>query len=106
MRVADQIGSKALRADAIESVTCGYLSGAAATSAERGGDAIRQAIIRDSIAQYQGTGHPCACPYNLMRNGRSCGDRSAYSRPGGASPLCYANDVSDGMVAAWRRAHP
>src|SRR5438874_10078792 len=35
---------------------------------------IRQAIIRQSIAQYQGTGHPCACPYNLMRNGRSCGD--------------------------------
>ena len=27
MRVADQIGSKALRADAIESITCGYLSG-------------------------------------------------------------------------------
>ncbi len=28
IRVADQIGSKALRADAIESITCGYLSGA------------------------------------------------------------------------------
>ena len=27
MRVADQIGSLALRADAIESITCGYLSG-------------------------------------------------------------------------------
>jgi divalent metal cation (Fe/Co/Zn/Cd) transporter len=27
MRVADQIGSKALRADAVESITCGYLSG-------------------------------------------------------------------------------
>jgi divalent metal cation (Fe/Co/Zn/Cd) transporter len=27
MRVADQIGSRALRADAIESITCGYLSG-------------------------------------------------------------------------------
>jgi divalent metal cation (Fe/Co/Zn/Cd) transporter len=27
MRVADRIGSRALRADAIESVTCGYLSG-------------------------------------------------------------------------------
>ena len=27
MRVADQIGSSALRADAVESITCGYLSG-------------------------------------------------------------------------------
>lgn len=27
MRVADQIGSGALRADAVESITCGYLSG-------------------------------------------------------------------------------
>src|ERR1700730_12822718 len=27
MRVADQIGSRALRADAVESITCGYLSG-------------------------------------------------------------------------------
>ena len=27
MRVADQIGSLALRADAVESITCGYLSG-------------------------------------------------------------------------------
>ena len=27
MRMADQIGSRALRADAIESITCGYLSG-------------------------------------------------------------------------------
>lgn len=28
MRIADQIGSRALRADAVESITCGYLSGA------------------------------------------------------------------------------
>ena len=27
MHVADQIGSQALRADAVESITCGYLSG-------------------------------------------------------------------------------
>jgi divalent metal cation (Fe/Co/Zn/Cd) transporter len=27
MRVADQIASRALRADAVESITCGYLSG-------------------------------------------------------------------------------
>jgi divalent metal cation (Fe/Co/Zn/Cd) transporter len=27
MRIADQIGSRALRADAVEAITCGYLSG-------------------------------------------------------------------------------
>ena len=66
---------------------------------------VRDAIIKGSVAAYLATGHPCACPYNLARNGSSCGGRSAYSRPGGASPLCYPQDVSDGMVAAWRREH-
>lgn len=68
--------------------------------------AVRQQIITESIAAYRATGHPCACPYNAMRNGRSCGGRSAYSRPGGAAPLCYERDVSAGMVADWRRGHP
>jgi len=67
---------------------------------------IRAIIIRESIAQYQATGHPCACPYNRARNGSSCGSRSAYSRPGGAEPLCYPNDVNDTMVETWKRAHP
>lgn len=31
----------------------------------------------------------CDCPYDEMRNGRSCGGRSAYSRPGGRKPRCY-----------------
>lgn len=31
----------------------------------------------------------CDCPYDLMRNGRACGGRSAYSRPGGRKPVCY-----------------
>lgn len=35
---------------------------------------------------YVGT---CDCPYDLMSNGRRCGGRSAYSRPGGRSPQCY-----------------
>jgi hypothetical protein len=67
---------------------------------------VREAIIRESIAKYHATGHPCACPYDLARNGSQCGGRSAYRRLGGASPLCYPKDVSDGMVADWRRAHP
>jgi hypothetical protein len=66
---------------------------------------VRQEIITQSVSDYLATGHPCACPYNSARNGSSCGGRSAYSRPGGASPLCYPKDVTDGMVADWRRGH-
>ncbi len=67
---------------------------------------IRQQIIQESVAAYLATGHPCACPYNLARNGSSCGGRSAYSRPGGATPLCYPPDVTGGMVSDWKRKHP
>jgi len=63
---------------------------------------IRAVIIRQSIASYPGT---CACPYNVARNGSSCGRRSAYSRGGGYAPMCYASDVSDAAVAAYRRGH-
>jgi len=60
---------------------------------------IKQRLIRQSIANYSGS---CPCPYNVDRGGRSCGRRSAYSRPGGASPLCYPSDVSPAMVRATR----
>ena len=53
-------------------------------------DAKVQQIINDSIARYPGN---CACPYSLMSNGRKCGKRSAYSKPGGYGPLCYSVDV-------------
>src|SRR5689334_15449302 len=66
---------------------------------------IRQQIIQDSITTYQATGHPCACPYNSARNGSNCGARSAYSKRGGASPICYPSDVTDGMVADWKQQH-
>jgi hypothetical protein len=64
--------------------------------------AIRRALIQQSIAGYSGS---CPCPYNSMRNGNSCGGRSAWSRPGGAAPLCYPDDVSDLDVAAYRSEH-
>jgi hypothetical protein len=63
---------------------------------------VKQQIIRQSLAAYPG---PCPCPYSVMRNGRSCGGRSAYSRPGGYAPICYPADVSQAEVAAWRNAH-
>ncbi len=63
---------------------------------------IKQQIIRQSIEAYPG---PCPCPYSVMRNGRSCGGRSAYSRPGGYAPICYPADVTLADVRAWRLAH-
>jgi hypothetical protein len=61
---------------------------------------IKQEIIDDSIASYRGS---CPCPYNKDRAGRSCGARSAYSKPGGASPVCYDRDVSQKMVDDYRK---
>lgn len=58
----------------------------------------RNAIIRQSIASYAGS---CPCPYNVDRGGRRCGKRSAWSRPGGASPICYDSDVSDGRLKTY-----
>lgn len=79
------------------------LASATPTSSHQGlTDAqVRQAMIRQSIASYSGS---CPCPYSTARNGSRCGGRSAYSRPGGAAPLCYASDISDAQVAAYRRA--
>jgi hypothetical protein len=59
-------------------------------------------IVQESRQQYYATGHPCACPEDVNRAGRSCGRTSAYSRPGGAAPLCYVNDVSSEMIARYR----
>ncbi len=53
---------------------------------------VKKEMIKQSINSYSGN---CPCPYNTTKRGRSCGKRSAYSRPGGASPLCYESDISD-----------
>lgn len=77
------------------------LSSFASSAEARQSDAqIRQAIIKQSIADYSGN---CPCPYNSARNGSRCGGRSAYSRGGGAAPLCFASDVSQAQVEAYRR---
>lgn len=61
--------------------------------------AIKKILIKRSHAYYDGN---CPCPYNRTSRGHKCGKRSAYSRPGGASPLCYPSDVSQAMVAQYR----
>jgi hypothetical protein len=58
-------------------------------------DDIKQKIIDQSILSYSGS---CPCPYNRDRAGRRCGKRSAYSRPGGVSPICFPEDVTPKMV--------
>lgn len=65
-------------------------------------DQIKKAIIKDSIDQYPGN---CPCPYNIARNGSSCGRRSAYSRGGGYAPICYPSDVTKEMIKEWRETH-
>jgi hypothetical protein len=65
--------------------------------------AIAAIIVQASRAQYHAGGRPCACPDDTMRNGRACGGRSAYSRPGGASPLCYPSDVTTAIIESYRR---
>src|SRR5947199_5256162 len=68
-------------------IAWGQTTKAAKTDAE-----IRQEIIKLSIARYRGS---CPCPYNTDRAGRRCGARSAYSRPGGRSPLCFEQDDTE-----------
>lgn len=63
---------------------------------------IKNILIKESISEYPGN---CPCPYNTARNGSSCGRRSAYSRAGGNSPLCYPGDVTAQMVKEYRKSH-
>lgn len=60
--------------------------------------AIIAGIIANSRASYSGK---CGCPYDTDRAGRSCGGRSAYSRAGGRSVVCFPHDVTPGMIAAF-----
>lgn len=64
--------------------------------------AIAAILVAASRQAYYSGGRPCACPDDRMRNGRSCGSRSAYSRPGGAAPLCYPHDVTAAMIEQYR----
>lgn len=80
-------------------VSSSYLSAEAPPPERTSDNQIRQLIMQQSLAYYSGS---CPCPYNVDRGGRRCGRRSAYSRPGGASPMCYPSDVSDAQVQQFR----
>lgn len=61
---------------------------------------VKQLIIEESISEYPGT---CACPFNRASNGSKCGKRSAWSKAGGYSPICYKDEVTKEMVDDWRK---
>ncbi len=63
---------------------------------------VRQQIIKESIRSHGGA---CVCPYQLDRHRKRCGTRSLYGRPGGYPPQCYARDVDQEGVDAWRSEH-
>lgn len=72
-----------------------------AVEAERLSDSqIRDRIVAESKAAYSGN---CPCPENLDRAGRKCGARSAWSKPGGQTPICYAKEVSEEQVRQYRQ---
>ncbi|MFW5403344.1 hypothetical protein [Pectobacterium carotovorum] len=60
---------------------------------------IKEQIIQESILSYSGN---CPCTYNSARNGSKCGKRSAWSRAGGYSPICYKDEVTRKMIDDWR----
>lgn len=65
--------------------------------------AIVAAVIAASVFLYKSqSGGPCACPGDLDRGGRRCGKRSAHDRLGGYSVVCFANEVTADMIAAYR----
>jgi hypothetical protein len=58
-------------------------------------------ILRErSLRCYSGS---CPCPESTDRAGRRCGKRSAYSWPGGTTPLCYDSNVTPAMIAEYRK---
>lgn len=73
-----------------------------AANSELSDDNIRALLIKRSLASYSGN---CPCPYFTDRAGRRCGARSAYSKPGGESPLCFQEDVTPAMIEAFRKAN-
>lgn len=71
-------------------------------SGVEGDSEIKKRMIRESISEYPKS---CPCPYNTARNGSRCGGRSAYSKQGGYSPLCFESDITQEMLVDWKRLH-
>ena len=57
---------------------------------EHGQTKSPEQMIKESYVKLS---RKCPCPYSIMSNGKKCGKRSAYSKPGGYEPLCYVSDI-------------
>lgn len=55
---------------------------------------LNSLVITKEIEEYWA---PCPCPYSRDINNNVCGNRSAFSRAGGASPICYDYQVSSNL---------
>ncbi len=47
-------------------------------------------------------GLECPCPDGTDSEGKKCGARSAYSKSGGSSPLCYPEEIPRNRIPAVR----
>jgi hypothetical protein len=79
--------------------SCMLLFSASLSATHLTDEEIRQRIVQQSIQSYPGN---CPCPYHVDRVGRRCGARSAWGRPGGYSPVCYTNEVTNEMIEKYR----
>ncbi len=70
------------------------------------GSPVRQAIVQESVDQYLATGHPCACPDNVARNGTHCNATSSSSaqRVGGELLADTARSYNVSHITIWRLA--
>jgi hypothetical protein len=73
---------------------------AAKTDAAKTDAEIKQDIIKDSIASYNGS---CPCPYNKDRAGKSLRSKECVQQARWACPLCYDKDVTQKMVDEYRK---
>lgn len=73
-----------------------------ATASPLSENQIKDRIINKSISSYLSSVGVCPCPYSKDRIGRLCEKRSAWSRPGGNTPICYISDVTKDMVQSYR----
>jgi hypothetical protein len=98
---------RAARRRFVSAIVTALCAGAAALSAAtalaqaglKDENEIRRAILQQSIASYAGN---CPCPESRAANGSRCGQRSAYSRAGGASVKCYPGDVTANDIERYR----
>jgi hypothetical protein len=81
----------------------GLMLAGAVLAAEMSDAQVRELIVRNSIIAYSGS---CPCPGSDDAAGRTCGGRSAHSRPGGAKVICYSYEVTAEQIREFRAQHP